>query len=45
METLIKAIVFSSGKPIREELYDYFADAKVDNYNLNATIKKIKELL
>lgn len=24
METLIRAIVFSSGKPIREELYDYF---------------------
>ena len=24
LETLIKIIVFSSGKPIREELYDYF---------------------
>ena len=24
METLIKTIVFSSGKPIREELYDFF---------------------
>ena len=31
-ETLIKIIVFSSGKPIREELYDYF-DYSTDTAN------------
>ena len=43
METLIKTIVFSSGKPIREELYDYF-DYSVDTASSSAFVQQRAKL-
>ena len=43
METLIKTIVFSSGKPIREELYDYF-NYSVDTASSSAFVQQRAKL-
>ncbi len=43
METLIKIIVFSSGKPIREELYDYF-DYSIDTATSSAFVQQRAKL-
>ena len=43
MVTLIKAIVLSSGKPIREELYDYF-DYSVDTASSSAFVQQRAKL-
>lgn len=43
METLIRAIVFSSGKPIREELYDYF-DFNSDTATSSAFVQQRAKL-
>ena len=42
-ETLIKTIVFSSGKPIREELYDYF-DFSADTATSSAFVQQRTKL-
>ncbi len=43
METLIKTIVFSSGKPIREELFDYF-DFSTDTATSSAFVQQRAKL-
>ena len=43
METLIKTIVFSSGKPIREELYDFF-DYSNDTASSSAFVQQRAKL-
>jgi len=42
-ETMIKTIVFSSGKPIREELYDYF-DFSTDTATSSAFVQQRAKL-